>query len=193
MPPSSMTTHSCNELAFLWRSGEVYAYNELISRHLDPLHRYISSRCGGVSEADDICQEVFLEVCLKINNFDPQYTFSAWLYMIARRKVVDRFRRQKTTVEFNSDAHGGHDSRHPSLILEERESGRNAWEKVFEILPGSQAMAFWLRVQGQFSVSQIAATMRKSEANVKVLLFRARQRLVREWKHHNPTQYHEYS
>ncbi|MFN7343435.1 MAG: RNA polymerase sigma factor, partial [bacterium] len=122
-----------------------------------------------------------------------QYTFTAWLYMIAKRKVVDRFRRQKTTVEFNSDAHGGHDSRDPSLILEERESGRNAWAKVFEILSESQAMALWLRVQEQYSVGQIAATMSQSEANVKVLLFRARQRLVRESKHHTPTQYHEYS
>ncbi|MCE2959649.1 MAG: RNA polymerase sigma factor [Akkermansiaceae bacterium] len=188
-----MTNHSDNELALLWRSGKVDAYNELVNRHIDLLYRYISSRCGVASEVDDICQEVFLEVCLKINNFDPQYTFTAWLYMIAKRKVVDRFRRQKTTVEFNSDAHGGHDSRDPSLILEERESGRNAWAKVFEILSESQAMALWLRVQEQYSVGQIAATMSQSEANVKVLLFRARQRLVRESKHHTPTQYHEYS
>lgn len=192
-PPSSMTTHSDNQLALLWKSGEVDAYNELVRRHLDPLYRYICSRCGDASGADDVCQEVFLEVCLKINNFDPQYTFSAWLYMIARRKVVDRYRKQKPTVEFNSDDHGGHDQRHPSFILEQRESGRNAWEKVFKILPESQATALWLKVQGQFSINQIAVIMSESEVNVKVLLFRARQRLVREWKNYTPTKHHEYS
>jgi RNA polymerase sigma factor (sigma-70 family) len=186
-----VTAQSDADLARLWLGGEVTAYNELVSRHLDPVHRYVSSRCGDASGADDVCQEVFLEVCLKISNYDPQYPFTAWLFMIARRKVVDRFRRLKPMVEFNPESHGGQDFSHPSQILEERESARNAWEKVFKILPEPQATALWLRVQGRMSVIQISTTMSQSEANVKVLLFRARQHLVREWKRQPLTTLHE--
>lgn len=188
---SPITARSDADLAGLWLAGDVTAYNELVSRHLDPVHRYVSSRCGDASGADDVCQEVFLEVCLKISNYDSQYPFTAWLYTIARRKVVDRYRRLKPMVEFNPDCHGGQDESHPSRILEERESARNAWEKVFKILSEPQATALWLRVQGRMSVSQISATMSQSEANVKVLLFRARQHLAREWHRQPSTPLHE--
>jgi RNA polymerase sigma-70 factor (ECF subfamily) len=170
-----------NELALRWKAGEVEAYNELVRRHLDPVQRFLRSRCGNEHDASDLCQEVFLEVCVKIANFDPAYAFTAWLYTIARRKAVDRYRRLKPVEEFHADRHSGTESSHPSSILEEHDSAREAWEKVFRLLPETQAMALWLRVQGQHSVEQIAATMGQSESNVKVLLFRARQKLAKEW------------
>lgn len=170
-----------NALALRWQAGEVAAYNELVQRHIDGLRRYLYSRCGREADASDLCQEVFLEVCLKIANFDSQYAFTTWLYTIARNKVADLFRRQKPMECFVAEQHGEEEQRHPSRIHEERDAARHAWEKVFEILPEAQATALWLRVQGQMSVEQISSTMVQSEANVKVLLFRARQRLAREW------------
>lgn len=177
-----MTPEDDNQLALRWKSEEVDAYNELVKRHLDPVHRYVRSRCGNDHDAADICQEVFLEVCLKISNFDPSYPFTAWLYTIARRKTVDRFRRHRPVEEFIADQHSGVDSSHPSSILEASDSARDAWEKVFQILPEAQATALWLRVQAQHNIEQIATIMDQSIANVKVLLFRARQRLAKEWQ-----------
>ncbi|MBX3742227.1 MAG: sigma-70 family RNA polymerase sigma factor [Akkermansiaceae bacterium] len=177
-----MTAKTDNDLALLWKSGAEEAYNELVRRHLEPIHRYVRSRCGNDSDASDICQDVFLEVCLKISNFDPAYPFSAWLHMIARHKAVDRFRRQRPVEEFQAAIHSGMDSSHPSLILEEHEAALEAWEKVFRLLPEAQATALWLRVQGQQSIEEISVTLSQSVANVKVLLFRARQRLAKEWR-----------
>lgn len=177
-----MIADTDNELALRWQSGAVEAYNELVRRHLDAVHRYVRSRCGHDHDADDICQDVFLEVCLKIGNFDGAHPFAAWLYTIARRKVIDRFRRQKPTEEFLPEHHSGTEHDHPSRVLEERESAREAWEKVFKLLPEAQATALWLRVQGQQSMEEISATMDQSVANVKVLLFRARQRLAKAWR-----------
>lgn len=181
-PYLTLKSESDNELALGWKSGAVEAYNELVRRHLDAIHRYVRSRCGNDHDASDISQEVFLEVCLKISNFDPAYSFVAWLYTIARNKSVDKFRRTRRLEEFDADHHSGVDSRSPSAPLEERESAREAWKKVFELLPENQATALWLKVQVQQSIQQITVTMSQSEANVKVLLFRARQRLAKEWR-----------
>lgn len=170
------------ELAKRWQQGEVEAYNELVRIHLDPVHRFIRARCGNEADSADLSQEVFLEVCWKIGNFDPKYPFSAWLYTIARRKTVDFFRRQKPTELFDPEQHSGTEVRHPSRILEDRESACEAWQFIYELLPETQATALWLRVQGQQSIEQIAAAMEQSVANVKVLLFRARQRLAQEWR-----------
>lgn len=177
-----MISDTDNNLALLWKSGAEEAYNELVRRHLDAVHRYVRSRCGNDSDAADICQEIFLEVCLKITNFDPSHTFAAWLYTIARRKTVDRFRRHKPADEFKPGLHSGVEPNHPSSILEEHEAARDAWEKVFKLLPETQATALWLRVQGHQSIEEIAVALDQSVSNVKVLLFRARQRLAKEWR-----------
>lgn len=176
-----MNPSSDNDLALRWKTGDEEAYNELVSRHLAPIHRYVLSRCGNGHDAADICQEVFLEVCVKISNFNPEFPFTAWLFTIARRKVVDKFRKTRPLEEFDAQRHSETEFRQPSSVLEERESAVELWEKVFRLLPETQATALWLRVQDQKSVQEIAASMNQSESNVKVLLFRARQRLSQLW------------
>ncbi|MFD0894626.1 sigma-70 family RNA polymerase sigma factor [Luteolibacter ambystomatis] len=171
-----------NALALRWKGGDVTAYNELVQRHIGSLRGYLYSRCGRDADASDLCQEVFIEVCLKIANFDPAYSFTAWLYTIARNKVADLFRKQKPLELFVPEQHSAEDDSHPARIHEERDAAIHAWEKIFEILPEAQATALWLRAQGQMSVEQIASTMDQTTANVKVLLFRARQRLARDWE-----------
>ena len=57
---------------------------------------------------------------------------------------------------------------------------------MFRLLSTPRATALWLRVQRQMSVREIAAAMARSEADVKVLLFRARQQLAAEWHDSQP-------
>ena len=176
-----MSDPSDNDLAVCWKNGEVGAYNQLVHRHLDRVHRYVLLRCGNPADADDICQEIFLEVCLKIANFDPHYPFTAWLYTIARNKTADRLRKRPALEVFHPDHHGETETMRPSDPLERREAAAEAWNKVFKLLPDNQATALWLRVQAQMSIEQISSTMDQSLSNVKVLLFRARQTLSKSW------------
>ena len=177
--PAPETTD--NELAVRWQNGEPEAYTELVQRHLDSVHRYVRIRCGNDADTADVCQEVFLEVCLKIGNFNPDFAFTAWLYTIARCKTADHFRRRRPAEEFDPAHHGGTDTASPSESIERRENAREAWERVFRLLPENHANALWMRVQGRMSVAQIATMLETTETNVKVMLFRARQKLAREW------------
>lgn len=170
------------DLALRWQNGDAEAYRQLVERHLDPIHRFIHSRCSNPHDAADVSQEVFLEVYLKISNYNSEYPFGTWLYTIARRKLIDRFRRHKPTLEFIPSEHSDTDGEHPARILEARESAREAWETVFQLLPETQATALWLRVQEKHPIEHIASLMSQSVANIKVLLFRARQRLAKEWQ-----------
>lgn len=177
---------SDNDLALRWRNGDPEAFNELVLRHLDALHRYLRVRCGNDADTADVCQEVFLEVCLKIRNFNPEHTFTAWLYTIARHKAADHFRRRRPTEEFDQARHGGTDTAIPSDPIERRENSREAWEKVFRLLPENHASALWMRVHGRMAVAQIAEMLDTTESNVKVMLFRARQKLAKNWHSDQP-------
>lgn len=174
-----------NALALRWRAGDHSAYEVLVQRHLDPIHRYVASRIGRYGDADDICQEVFVEVCQKIKNFDPAYPFGAWIFTIAHRKVADHYRRLKPSEEFVPNIHGGEEIHDPALILQSHDGARRAWEEVYRLLPESQATALWLKIQMQMSIRDISVTMEQTESNVKVLLFRARKMLAETWRSPN--------
>ncbi len=173
---------SDTELALRWQRGDGRAYTMLAERHLDSIFRFVRARCGNDHDAADIVQDVFLELCRKVGNYDAKHPFLAWLYTVARHKVIDHFRRQRPSETFDAEAHGAEDARHPSHLLEEREGAEQAWRAVFRLLPEPQATALWLRVQEQRSIAEISTALELGESNVKVLLFRARQRLAAEWR-----------
>lgn len=173
-------------LATRWREGDVRAYEAIVERHLDPLRRFLISRCRNPGDADDLCQEVFLEVCRKIENYTPGQSFTGWLYTIARRRAIDLWRRTRLMVPFDPDHHGGLDDQSPARLREQHEETIDAWKKVHELLSENQATALWLRIQGGHAVNEIAVIMNQSPENVRVLLFRARQQLAQHWNQLSP-------
>src|SRR5258706_4426682 len=74
---------------------EAEAVAELYRRHLGEIYRYCLFRIGDEAAAEDLTEEVFLNMVQSL----PRYTdrgipFVAWLYRIARARVVDYQRRR---------------------------------------------------------------------------------------------------
>lgn len=181
MDEAAIQTESDGDLAVRWRRGDVTAYEAIVARHLDPLRRFLISRCANSGDADDLCQEVFLDVCRKISSYTPGQSFTGWLYTIARRRSIDHWRKSKLMEPFDPDLHGGMDHTSPDQVQAEHEDTVRAWNKVHALLTENQATALWLKVQGGHSITEIADIMDQSPANVRVLLFRSRQQLALRW------------
>lgn len=67
-------------------------YGCLVNRYTEALRRYVVRLGSNASDADDILQEVFLNVYLHLNDFDRKLKFSSWIYRIAHNQTVDIFR-----------------------------------------------------------------------------------------------------
>ena len=80
-----------------------------------------------------------------------------------------------THVEFDQELV---DERTPSGTMERSERHLVIWGTAKEHLPEPQFAALWLRYEEELSVKEIAATMNKTESHVKVLLHRARKKLL---------------
>ena len=65
----------------------------IVQRYETKLLRYIR-RISGVSaeDAEDVLQEVFIKVYLKLNDFDPDLKFSSWIYRITHNQVISHYR-----------------------------------------------------------------------------------------------------
>lgn len=60
----------------------------------DPIHRYISFRVRDPHEAEDLTDQVFVQMIEALPRYDDRgLPFAAWLYRIARNLIVDRHRR----------------------------------------------------------------------------------------------------
>src|ERR1700750_315980 len=72
--------------------------SETIAREQNRLRQFIRSRVPDVSDAEDIFQEVFYELVDAYRLMKPVEEAGAWLFRVARNRIIDLFRRKAPSV-----------------------------------------------------------------------------------------------
>jgi RNA polymerase sigma-70 factor (ECF subfamily) len=84
------------ELLVRYKSaGDRAAFETLVHRYERELYSYLRRYLGDATLAEDAFQATFLQVHLKIDQFDPERKFRPWLYTIATNQAIDAQRRTK--------------------------------------------------------------------------------------------------
>jgi len=83
--------------------GDVDAFDELVSRHEQPLLHFIAKKCRHSGEAEELLQETFLRVVRSAPDYEPKAKFTTWVYTIARNLCIDRARKKKNHTEMSLD------------------------------------------------------------------------------------------
>ena len=139
-----------------------------------------------ILDAEEITQDVFVEVHQKIGNFKGESSLSTWIYRITTNKCLDfiKHRNRKKrfaiiTSLFNNDGEltvDPPDFVHPGITLENVESAQILF-KAINKLPENQKTAFILSKIEGLSYSEIAETMKLRIPAVESLLFRSKANL----------------
>ncbi|HJW42581.1 MAG TPA: sigma-70 family RNA polymerase sigma factor [Rhizomicrobium sp.] len=79
--------------------GDSAAYRTLLQRLQSHLRAYYARRIGRAAEAEDLLQETLIAMHTRRETYDPTRLFTAWVYAIARYKLIDHFRRTKRRAE----------------------------------------------------------------------------------------------
>jgi RNA polymerase sigma-70 factor (ECF subfamily) len=74
------------------RTGDRQAFEALVDRHYDSIHRIAWRHCGDRTEAEDIAQEVCIRIARAIRGFAGRAAFSTWYHAIAINAVRDAMR-----------------------------------------------------------------------------------------------------
>jgi len=69
--------------------------SEVIQRERRRLLNFIRKRVGDQGDAEDILQDVFYELIEAYRLMQPVVQVGAWLYRVARNRIIDRFRKRK--------------------------------------------------------------------------------------------------
>ena len=157
------------------------AFEELVHRYEHRIYAFVMQYCHNDADAHEITQDAFVRAFQAIGRFVPRGGFGPWLFTIARRKCIDRYR---ATVRVAADDPLPEvpDQDDPSVLLARQEERQQLWALARKCLGETQFQALWLRYAEDMSVAEIARVLSKTTVHVKVLLFRARQALGRELK-----------
>ncbi|HTM68855.1 MAG TPA: RNA polymerase sigma factor [Candidatus Binatia bacterium] len=155
------------------RSGDAEAFGSLYDAYVRKIYDYVYYRTHHRETAEDLTADVFLKAYRAIGSFDPRKgSFSAWIYRIARNRVIDhsRSKRDSEDIEDVWDLLRSGDD--PARDAETAERLRQA-ERHIAALPAGQREVLLLRAWDGLSYAEIAETLGKSEAACKMSFSRA--------------------
>lgn len=85
------------------QQGDKQAFRWIVQTHQQMIFSLALKMLCDEEEAKDMVQETFIKVWLSIRNYDPQRTFTTWLYTIASRLCLDRLKRKNRIVPMPED------------------------------------------------------------------------------------------
>lgn len=165
-------------LMLAYQAGDAAAFDSLYQRHRAPLYRFLLRGCSNRAQAEDMFQDVWMNVIRASSNYQPSARFSTWLYRIAHNRLVDSYRQQKPTTEFDdelaetlADTQAG-----PEAVHGNRELAQRLTRAIAE-LPLEQRTAFLLQEERTLSLEEIATVTGVGRETVKSRLRYALQKL----------------
>ncbi len=77
-----------------YAAGDAAAFDQLYSRHRHALYQFAYNSCNSEATARELYQDVWLRVVKNRDRYQHGTPFNAWLYRIARHRVIDHYRAQ---------------------------------------------------------------------------------------------------
>lgn len=159
------------------------AFEGLVRRYQPRLLAFLERSLGNRQDAEDVTQRVFVTIHQTVDRFRADHSFPTWMFMIARRQAVDFHRRTGTReqtirrVQSLAESDDGLEE-DPVKILAKRERHEEIWHWVRRQLREQAFTALWLQVQEDMDDREIARVMKLTRTHVRVILHRARKKLV---------------
>ena len=177
------------ELVVQLQQGDESAFRKLVDEWQHMVYNTAVSIVQNEDDADDITQEVFVQVYQSVSSFKGDSKFSTWLYRIAVSKALDHEKKKKRKKRFgfvqslfgSSGEEQQHpvEFNHPGVQLEKKEKAGELFNALNQI-PEKQRIAFTLHKLEGRSYQEVAEIMNTTLYAVESLMGRAKLNLKKE-------------
>lgn len=173
------------------KQGNEAAFRKLV----DSYQKLVVNTCYGMlhnrEDAEDIAQDVFIEVYRNVDRFRADAKLSTWLYRIAVNRSLNHIRDNKKHKWFQSFENEveaknqqlmhveSSDTDQPEFELENKQRAVILHEAI-NSLPENQRVAFTLSKYEELSYQEISEVMDLSVSSIESLLFRAKKNLQKK-------------
>jgi len=160
--------------------GNVNSFSHIVDRHKDHVFNLAVKICGNREDAEEVAQDSFLKAFRSISGFKMKSSFATWLYRIVYNSAISHIRTRKREIlsieEFPADA-----SDFLSSFTDEEEAleqyRRSLVGFALQKLSEDERAIVTLYYYEEMNTEKIAEVTGISRQNVKVRLFRARQKM----------------
>jgi len=168
------------------RKGDEAAFRYLVDTYQDRVYNTAMGIVQSAEDAEDVAQEVFIQVFRSIGAFKAESKLSTWIYRITTTRSLDLLRSRKSKKRFgfiqrllgenNEPVQEIPDFNHPGIQLDRKENAARLF-KVIGKLPENQKIAFTLHKLEDLSYQEVSDVMGTTVAAVESLMHRAKQNL----------------
>ena len=162
--------------------GRRSAYSVLVSRYQAYVFTIALRYAGNRELAEELAQDVFVKAFRHLPDFKGNSKFSTWLYTIVHTTCLSHLRRKNDPAIYPGDEHIEHwvdnssQAVHAESLLEQKTQKHLLTEAIGH-LPETDGAIITLYYQAEQSLEEISTITGLTPGNVKVRLFRARQKL----------------
>jgi RNA polymerase sigma factor (sigma-70 family) len=174
--------------------GDRTAFASLLSQY----QSYVFTVCFRVlknrEEAEEAAQDTFIKVYKTIKTFKQDSKFSTWLYSVAFRTAIDHSRKKKmkiSSIDSEDNFLQIKDNKSTPMELMANKDLKTVLASVIQTLPQTEASVITLYYQGEQTVKEIAKTLKLSESNVKIKLYRTREALKNKLSYYLRAEIHD--
>jgi RNA polymerase sigma-70 factor (ECF subfamily) len=166
------------------RDGDESAFRVLFEKHIGNIVSYAMQLVGNRARAEEIAQEVFLQVYRHRRSYVPRARFVTWLYKIASNACISEARRaEHRETAFSLDQSPSAESQDPPAVadplgvpsedvISQRQRLARLQTALMQLPPQQRAAVLMARVEG-LSYEEVATALSCSVSAVKSLIHRA--------------------
>ena len=167
--------------------GDQGAFSTLVRRYQKPLHALVWRKIGDFHIAEEITQDIFLNVYKKLQTLKNPNRFAGWLYVIATRRCIAWLKKKRIPMksldamppeELEELAYAQYRTEQQDEIVSEQR--REVVKRLLQKLPESERTVVTLHYLGDMTCEDISKFLGVSPNTVKSRLHRARKRLKKE-------------
>jgi RNA polymerase sigma factor (sigma-70 family) len=162
------------------------AFKYLVDTYQDRVYNTALGVVQNPQDAEDVAQEVFIQVYRSIGSFKGDAKLSTWLYRIATTRALDLLRSKKSKKRFgiiqrlfgegNEPVFEIPEFHHPGIALEQKENAAKLFRAISQ-LPENQKIAFTLHKLEDLSYQEVSEVMKTTVPAVESLMHRAKMNL----------------
>ncbi len=152
-------------------AGDENGLVDIVNMYGDSLMLFINSFVNNLSTAEELMEDVFMELVVKKHKFKEESSFKTYLFKIGRNKAFNFLKRNKRYT-YIEDKEIEDDVKFEENIVKDEE--QKQIHTVLKLLPKDYKTVLYLIYFEDMSYDEIGMVMRKSNKQVKNLAYRAR-------------------
>jgi len=174
-----------NERIAACLAGRIEEFRDIVDAYQSPVIALALNILGNREDAEDACQETFIQVYRHLAEYDPRRSFRTWIFMILHRRCLDVIRGKKRFRAFFAKA--ARESIPEAADPPPPAVGGSLSREIRHALQPKERAALALWANEGLTAVEIAAVMECAPSTARVHLFHARRKLkalIEEKKDH---------